>query len=197
MVDDGADDAMVTSPLFGAPKKRGGLFLQRGKLAHRMLQILPDFPPTERPAAARRYLTRAAPFWPESECEALMASVLDILGNPDLNGLFSPPARAETAIMGTIRLEGRDFAVSGRIDRIGDDGECLSVADFKTNLTPPLDIAGVSFAHRAQLAIYGEVLRPLYPNRRIECLLVYTQTGTVIRLPEQVLQEALAALAAK
>ncbi len=197
MVDDGADDAMVTSPLFGAQKKRGGLFLQRGKLAHRMLQILPDFPPSERAAAARRYVSRAAPFWPESECDALIASVLGILGNPELAGLFRSSARAETAIMGTIRLEGRDFAVSGRIDRIGDDGECVSVADFKTNLTPPRDIAGVSFAHRAQLAIYAEVLRPLYPGRRIECLLVYTQTGTVIRLPEPVLQQALAALAAK
>ena len=123
--------------------------------------------------------------------------MLGILGNPELAGLFRSSARAETAIMGTIRLEGRDFAVSGRIDRIGDDGECVSVADFKTNLTPPRDIAGVSFAHRAQLAIYAEVLRPLYPGRRIECLLVYTQTGTVIRLPEPVLQQALAALAAK
>lgn len=197
MIDDGADDAMIVSPLFGAKKGRGGLFLQRGRLAHRMLQILPDFAPAEREAAAQRYVSRAAPFWPEGEREALVTSVMTVLGHPDLQGLFSASARAETTIMGTIRLEGRDFAVSGRIDRIGDDGERVVIADFKTNLTPPAGIEDVSFAHRAQLAIYREVLKPLYPGRSIECLLIYTQTGAVIALPPASLDEALAALTAK
>ncbi|MCX8999473.1 double-strand break repair helicase AddA [Rhizobiaceae bacterium BDR2-2] len=197
MIDDGADDAVVTSPLFATKTEGGGFFLQRGRLVHRMLQMLPDFPPADRAAAARRYVSRIVPFWPESERERLIASVLGVLSDPSLAGLFSASSRAETSIMGTIRLHGRDFAVSGRVDRIGDDGECVTIADFKTNLTPPSDAAAVSFAHRAQLAIYAEVLKPLYPGRRIECLLIYTQSGKVIRLSGPVLDESLAALAAK
>ena len=99
--------------------------------------------------------------------------------------------------MGTISLNGRQHAVSGRIDRIHDDGTCVTIADFKTNLAPPFEAADVPYAHRAQLAIYREVLKPLYPDRRFECLLVYTQTANVIRLPGKMLDDALVALTAK
>ncbi len=197
VIDDGAEETIVTSPLFSGRKGGGGFFLQRGRLVHRMLQMLPDFAPEEREAAALRYASRAAPFWPERERQNLVSSVMGLLERPDMTGLFSPAARAETTIMGRLRLSGRDYAVSGRIDRMHDDGECVTVADFKTNLTPPVDAEATPFAHRAQLAIYREVLKPLYPGRRIECLLIYTQSGAAIRLPGGMLEEALAALTAK
>lgn len=197
MIDDELEETLVASPLFGTKRAENSHVLERGRLIHRMLQILPRFSPQEREMAARRYVERSAGAWPEKEREGLVASVLSVLDHEGLTGLFSAQAQAETTIMGTISLNGRQHAVSGRIDRIHDDGACVTIADFKTNLAPPAAAADVPYAHRAQLAIYREVLKPLYPDRRFECLLVYTQTANVIRLPGKIMDDALVALASK
>lgn len=197
MIDDELEETLVSSPLFGTKRADNSLVLERGRLIHRMLQILPRFPADERAPAAKRYVERSAAAWPEDQQQALIASVLGVLDHQALSGLFSPQAQAETTIMGTISLNGRQHAVSGRIDRIHDDGMCVTIVDFKTNLAPPFEAADVPYAHRAQLAIYREVLKPLYPERRFECLLVYTQTANVIRLPGKMLDDALVALTAK
>jgi ATP-dependent helicase/nuclease subunit A len=196
MVDDDADDLLVRSPLFGT-KESGGLGLQKGRLLHRMLQMLPEFSGAERPAAARRYAERAARFWPGPEREKLVADVLAILDHPDLADVFSERSQAEVSIMGTLKLEGRDFAISGRIDRLAATKDRVVILDYKTNREPPSGPDRIPLAHRAQLAIYRQILEPLYPNQRIDCVLAYTETGAVITLPPELLAQSLAELKTK
>ncbi len=196
VVEDEEGDTLVTSPLFGeraAPNRAA----QRGKLTHRLLQVLPALPEGEREAAARRYLERAARTWSASEKQALVASVLALLDDAALAGLFAPGSRAEVAIMGTLRLGRRDYAISGRLDRLSVLGDRVLLADFKTNRQPPRDADTVPLPHRAQLAIYREILQPLYPGKRIDCLLIYTETGSAIRLDEEVLASSLAEITPK
>jgi len=52
----------------------------------------------------------------------------------------------------------------------------------------------IPFSHRAQLAIYRELLKPLYPEKEIECLLAYTEAGTVVAVPAAELMRTLADL---
>ncbi|WP_137130644.1 double-strand break repair helicase AddA [Rhizobium sp. FY34] len=197
MIEDEDGDAVFVSPLFGE-KASSGLALQKGRLTHRMLQMLPALPRSEQEDAARRYLSRTAAFWRPAEREALLASVLAVLGHPDLQTVFSGHAQAEVSIMGTLRLKGRAHAVSGRIDLLAvTPDRRVVILDYKTNRFAPRTAEQVPLAHRAQLAIYREILQPLYPDHAIECILVYTETVKVITLPGDVLTRSLAELVTK
>jgi ATP-dependent helicase/nuclease subunit A len=47
------------------------------------------------------------------------------------------------------------------------------------------------------MAIYREILAPLYPGKRIDCVLVYTENATVHTLSEEMLRSSLAELKTK
>lgn len=196
MIDDEADDLIVTSPLF-SEREKAGLALQKGKLVHRMLQMLTDFPRHERESAARRYAERAARFWPATERESLVASVMSVLAHEELGPIFSERSQSEVSIMGTLTLEGKDYAISGRIDRLVVTETEVIILDYKTNRVPPKGPDEVPLAHRAQLAIYREILKPLYPDKTFECMLVYTESAMMISLPPDLLSRSLAELKTK
>ena len=99
--------------------------------------------------------------------------------------------------MGTLALEGRDYAISGRIDRLVVTDDRVVILDYKTNRMPPADAEDVALPHRAQLAIYREILMPLYPGREVECILVYTESARVMSLPPELLSRSLAELKTK
>lgn len=193
IIDDDESDLVVTSALFGE-KETNGIALQKGKLTHRMLQLLPAFPVDERKAAARRYAERAARFWPLREREKLVNAVMSVLCHPDLTDVFSSHGQAEISVMGTFLLNNEERAVSGRIDRLAVTKDRVILLDYKTNRTPPENLDAVPISHRAQLAIYREILKPLYPGKEFECLLVYTETGSVITIPPVRLSQTLAEL---
>lgn len=196
MIDDDANDALITSPLFGeaASPDRS---LQRGRVTHRMLQMLPDFPEEERRAAAERYASRAVQFWPQAERLRLVETVMAVLAAPDLREAFADQAQAEVSIMGTLKLDDRDYAVSGRVDRLVVNDNRVMIIDYKTNRGTPRSAEETPLSHRAQLAIYREILKPLYPGRAFECVLVYTESGQVIRLSDDILSRSLVELSTK
>jgi ATP-dependent helicase/nuclease subunit A len=196
IIDEEADDLLITSPLF-SEKTRSDRSLEKGRLVHRMLQTLPDLAPLERAAAAERYASRAARFWPEGERQQLVDSVLKLLADGSLRPVLSARAQPEVSIMGTLTLEGRDYAVSGRVDRLAVLGDRVVILDYKTNRVPPATAEDIPFAHQAQLAIYREILAPLYPGKRIDCMLVYTENATVHTLTESALELALAGVKTK
>ncbi len=96
--------------------------------------------------------------------------------------------------MGTIELGGRDHAVSGQIDRISVGENRVLIVDYKTNRPPPKTVEAVPFAYRAQLALYRELLAPLYPGRSVETALLFTEGPFLMPLPDTVLNEALQSL---
>ncbi|EJJ30840.1 double-strand break repair helicase AddA [Rhizobium sp. CF142] len=196
IIDEEADDLLVTSPLFG-DQEGSDRSLEKGRLIHRMLQALPDIPAEERTDAAKRYAERAARFWPAIERQALVDSVVKLLHDERLQAVFNVHAQAEISIMGTLTLEGREYAVSGRIDRLAVLPDSVVILDYKTNRVPPIGEDKIPFAHKAQLAIYREILKPLYPAKRIDCMLVYTENATIHTLGEQALASALAGLNTK
>ncbi|MFS8148473.1 double-strand break repair helicase AddA [Rhizobium sp. BR 249] len=196
IVDEDEGGLLITSPLFGE-KERSDRSLEKGRLIHRMLQALPDIPAGERPDAAQRYGERAARFWPEAERRKLIDSVLKLLNEEGLQPVLGREARPEVSIMGTLTLDGRRYAVSGRIDRLAVLADRVVILDYKTNRVPPATEEAIPFAHKAQLAIYREILAPLYPGKRIDCMLVYTENASLYTLSEKALGLALAGLKTK
>ncbi|MGJ7042524.1 ATP-dependent helicase/nuclease subunit A [Shinella sp. BE166] len=199
VIETDAADLLVPSALFG--RKGGvpgaGLALERGRILHRFLQVLPAFEPADRPAAARRYLERAAATWTESARDALVDAALAVIDDESLATIFSPAARAEVSIMGTLTLGSRDFAVSGRIDRMAVTETAVEIVDFKTNRVPPGSLQDIPFEHRAQLAIYRAILGPLYPGREIRCGLIYTEAAKTYWLDAGLMEASLAELRSK
>jgi ATP-dependent helicase/nuclease subunit A len=196
IVDEDEGSLLVISPLFGE-KERSDRSLEKGRLIHRMLQALPEIPLGERPDAASRYAERAARFWPEAERRKLVDSVLKLLDEEGLQAVLGIQAQPEVSIMGTLTLEDRRYAVSGRIDRLAVLADRVVILDYKTNRVPPATEEAIPFAHRAQLAIYREILAPLYPEKRIDCMLVYTENASLFTLSEKALGLALAAVKTK
>ncbi len=196
VIDEDETGGIVGSALFSR-KISPGSSLLRGAILHRFLQVLPSIAPEERHAAAERYLLRSVPRWPEADRQALIASVLTVMRHADLQDLFSETSRAEVSVMGTLKLGKRDFAVSGRIDRLAVTGDTVIIADFKTNREIPASAEDVPFVYRAQLAIYRALLAPLYPDHRFQCVLIYTEGPTVLTLPQEMLDGSLVDLATK
>ncbi len=193
LIDDDSEDMITASALFGSDEKPD-IALQRGRLIHRMLQNLPEIPEADRQDAAERYVSRSARFWPAPERERLVSTVLSVLENPNLTSLFAEDSQPEVSVMGTLTLRGEQRAVSGRLDRMAVLADKVVIADYKTNRKPPREAAAAPLSHRAQLAIYREILQPLYPAKAIECWLIYTETGSVIPLDDALLAQSLADL---
>jgi ATP-dependent helicase/nuclease subunit A len=194
IIDDQAGETVVGSALF-AKMGASGEPQVRGKLIHRLLQALPDFAADERAAAAERYLLRAVPDLPADNRHALAGKVVAILGDPRFAALHAGDSQAEVSIMGTVTVSGQNYAVSGRIDRLGSTDDEVFILDYKTNLRPPLSETDIPFAHKAQLALYREVLKPIFPGKTVNCLLIYTEGPHLYALSEAELEKALLAIA--
>jgi ATP-dependent helicase/nuclease subunit A len=196
VIDEEDSGTIVGSALF-SQKPGADTSLLRGAILHRFLQVLPSIAPEERRTAAERYLLRSVPRWSAAQRQALTESVLKVIDHPELTALFSEGSRAEVSVMGTLKLGAKDFAVSGRIDRLAVSGNTVIIADFKTNREIPASAEAVPFVYRAQLAIYRALLQPLYPDHIIQCALIYTGGPTVLTLPEAMLDRSLVDLATK
>lgn len=195
-VDEDEGDLIVGSALF-SQKAPGNLSMLRGAILHRLLQVLPSIPLSDRLAAADRYLARSVPRWPEAERARLRDAVLQVLDHAELQSLFSEASRAEVSVMGTLKLGKREFAVSGRIDRLSVADGVVTIADFKTNRSVPATADDVPITYRTQLAIYRELLKPLYPSHRFQCALIFTEGPVIHLLEDALLDRSLEDLATK
>lgn len=196
VVDEPDGESIVGSAIF-TEKAAPNRSMLRGAILHRLLQVLPSLKDGERAAAADRYLARSVPHWPEAERRALCGAVIDVLDHPELQTLFGENSRAEVSIMGTLTLGTREFAVSGRIDRLAASGDTVTIADFKTNRQVPASLDEIAPVYKTQLAIYRELLKPLYPGKRFQCVLIFTEGPAIRVLPETTLDRSLEELATK
>jgi ATP-dependent helicase/nuclease subunit A len=196
LIEPSAEDAPpLGSPVLGSGKAEPSLAIQRGTAIHRLLQMLPDMAPADRPAAAERYLTRAGAAWPNGEREAAARSVLAILEDPTFAALFAPGSRAEVAVMGTLDINNTPRAIAGTIDRLAVTDQAVLILDYKTNRPPPATLAEVPPAYLVQLALYRALLSDLYPGRTVEAALLFTEAPRLIAVEAAELDRALAGLA--
>jgi ATP-dependent helicase/nuclease subunit A len=187
--DEEADLAVAASPL----AQSGGLGrYRRGDLIHKLLQLLPDFAPSQREDAARRMLARERDLTDDQRAE-MAAAALGVLNDPQFAAVFGPGSRAEVAVAGLAPGAGR--AISGRVDRLLVEKDRVLVVDFKTNRPAPASIEQASQAYIDQMAVYAAVLQSIFPERRIEAALVWTDGPRLMAVPENLTAKALAGLA--
>jgi ATP-dependent helicase/nuclease subunit A len=166
---------------------------RRGELIHKLLQLLPDIAPDGRAAAALALLGRERDLSEDQRDEMALAA-LAVLGDERFAPVFAPGSRAEVAIAGTAPDLPKGLAVSGRVDRLLVEPDRVLVIDFKTNRPSPARIEEADHAYLVQMAVYWAVLRAVFPQRRIEAALVWTDGPKLMPIPENVLAATLASL---
>jgi len=166
----------VRSPL----GRDDGSRFHRGLPLHRLFQTLPALEPGVRAVAAARFLARPAHgLTPESQA-AIAAEALAVLEHPDFAPLFGPGSRAEVPLVGVIG----DRVLSGQIDRLLVTDREVWIVDYKTNRPPPRTAAGVAPLYLRQMASYRAAISTIYPDRRVRCLLLWTDEPRLMELPE-------------
>jgi ATP-dependent helicase/nuclease subunit A len=150
-------------------------------------------PAAERPAAAERLLAKHADLTAEQRAE-MAAAALGVLCDPRFAEVFGPGSRAEAAVAGGAPGLPPGLAVSGRVDRLVVTPERVLVVDFKTNRPSPDRVEVADPAYLRQMAIYMAVLRAVFPDRRVEAALVWTDGPKLMPIPEELAADTLAAL---
>jgi len=69
------------------------------------------------------------------------------------------------------------------------------VVDYKTNRPAPARIEDADFSYRVQMALYAAVLAEIFPGRRIEAALVWTDGPRLMPVPENMITRTLDQLA--
>jgi ATP-dependent helicase/nuclease subunit A len=168
---------------------------RRGDIIHRLLQILPDIEPGRRRDAAHRLLA-AEPGLDAAQCEEMARAAMSVLEDPTFAPVFGPGSRAEVAIAGGAPRLPPGLRVSGRMDRLVVGEAAVLVVDYKTNRPAPGRIEDCDGAYIRQMALYWAVLGEIFPGRRIEAALVWTDGPKLMGVPEKLMSAALDALAA-
>jgi ATP-dependent helicase/nuclease subunit A len=162
-----ADEPAVLSPL----ALGGGDRFKRGLIIHRLLQSLPELPPAEREAAARRFLALPTHALAAEEQDDIRTRTLSLLSHPDFVPLFAPGSLAEVPVVGVIG----DHALSGQIDRLVVAEDRVLIVDYKTLRRPPETEEAVPALYLRQLALYSAALARVYPGREIRSALLWTE----------------------
>ncbi len=183
------------SPVLGDERGDPSFAIRRGTVVHALLQMLPDLAAEQRLAAAQRYLSRAAFDWTRQDVGDVLNSVLAVIADANFKPVFAPGSLAEVALMGTLHLRGKDHAVSGVIDRLAVNDDRVLIVDYKTNRPAPRTLSDVPDTYVAQLALYRELLRPLYPGKTVQAALLFTEGPHLVDIPAGNMQGALLRLA--
>ena len=185
-LEDSNDEVAVLSPLADGGARR----FRRGALIHTLLQTLPDLPEMERAAAAQQFLEMQKDL-DEAQIADIAEAVFAVLNNPDFAPLFGPASRAEVALSGHAVLAGERVRVSGQVDRLVVTDQEVLVVDYKSNRPAPDSAEATAPAYLRQMAAYRELLRALWPERRVRTALLWTDGPVLMALADSLLDDAL------
>jgi ATP-dependent helicase/nuclease subunit A len=156
---------------------------RRGLIIHRLLQLLPLISEPKRAKAAARFLARPVHNLSEKDQETYTSEILAVLAHPDFAELFGPNSRSEVPVTGRLG----SHVVAGQVDRLVVQHDRVIIVDYKSNRPPPADIRDVPRIYMRQMAAYRTVLRPVFPERPIDCALLWTDVPYLMALPGELL----------
>ncbi|MEG3620069.1 double-strand break repair helicase AddA [Magnetovibrio sp. PR-2] len=152
---------------------------KRGILVHKLLETLPDLDPAQRPDAARQWLARPVHELDDDAQADIFAETFRVLDHPDFAPLFSSDSLAEVSVSGVLGTD----VVSARLDRLVVLDTDVLVVDYKTNRPAPTELGAVSEQYVNQMRLYYQLLARIYPQKRIRCLLLWTDGPHILELP--------------
>lgn len=152
----------------------------RGTKIHMLLEHLPLAAPQTRHALGLQLL--------QSDEDTLVKEVMALIEKPDLAWLWGADALNEVVITAELPNIGR---IHGAIDRLIISPDKVTAIDYKSNRVVPTTPHETPLGLQRQLAVYGLALQEIYPGQTIEAAILWTHTGTITVLPDDLLHEAL------
>ena len=150
----------------------------RGTALHALLEHMPLLPPSDWPALARDLVADAA------ERQLLMNEAEAVLTH---GALFGAGSLAEVPV--SAWLEGKPLY--GIIDRLVVGPDHVLAVDYKSNRVVPARPEDVPEGLLRQMGAYAEALAQIYPDRRVETALLWTSRAQLMRLPPEIVRDAL------
>lgn len=139
---------------------------KRGKIVHKLLEVLPTFAEDEREFRGEAYLDVAAVDMSERQREKMLTAALNVIQNhPEL---FSENSRAEVSLSAE---DASGKRIEGVADRLVITENEVWVVDYKTNADVPSEVPEV---YRKQLGIYRKALARIFPNHEIKAAILWT-----------------------
>lgn len=170
----------------------------RGRVAHRLLELLPGAPMDARRDIALKLAHRFGAALDTEERQRLAENAMRIIDDSRFALLFGPQSRPEVTVAGPVLLpSGEELRVSGVIDRLAVGERDVLIGDYKTGARPPGAPEQTPAPIVTQLALYRALIAPLYPDRRARCIVVWTAGPVAHELPGAMLDAALARVGAK
>ncbi|MEL1250083.1 double-strand break repair helicase AddA [Aurantiacibacter sp. DGU6] len=173
-----AEEVGADPPL---PPEQAAVAARRGVLIHALLERLPDVPNDMRESAGRAWLERRGPDLSDAERGEMLARAIAVMDEPEWSELFGPDALAEVPLAAVIGGQ----VIAGTADRLLVTPERIMVADFKTARRPPSGLQDMPESTLRQMAAYAAALAVIYPDRKVEAAVLYTQTPQLIVVPAE------------
>ena len=177
------------SPLRGAREAERQRF-RRGRLIHRLLELLPAIDPAARGRRALAWLQAPPRSIPPREAREMWEEVARLLDDPRIAPLFGPRSRAEVPFAARVTIAGVERLVAGQIDRLAITDDAVLIADYKTMRPAPRRLEEVPAEYLRQLALYTRAMAPLWPGKRMRALLVFTAAPAIVEIPPERLRRA-------
>ena len=183
-------DALSPSDLGGAKALGGEEGMDEedaksyGSVVHMLLEHLAPLASDRRAVAAEQLLRNTNPIF----AETALSETLAVLDNPVLTHVFAAETLAEvpvTADLGSQRMY-------GIIDRLIVTQDHILAIDFKTNRTVPDAPDACPEGLLRQMGAYAHALKAVYPNKKVETAILWTYTGALMTLPDDIVMAALA-----
>src|SRR3546814_7876654 len=127
-----------------------------------LYERLPAVPPSDRRAAADRWLLKAQGVTGHGIRTEIIESALAIIEDAAFAPLFAPDVLAEAPIAAIVGEE----VIAGTVDRLRVTETQAHVVDFKTGRFVPANAAAVPRPHLRQMAAYAAALRVIFPDRK-------------------------------
>lgn len=164
----------VKSPLVRKSDQR----FKRGRLIHALMQWLPDVEVAKRAKLAAEYLVQAAHGLSEQEQAQTWNEVERILNDDKFAAIFGPGSRAEVSLSGLVG----ETTISAQVDRLLVEDERVLIIDYKSNRPPPTSDKDVPDIYLKQMRAYAEALRIIYPDKKVEAALLWTDEARLMPL---------------
>ena len=175
-----ADDVAAPPPTPGMIEAA-----RKGTLLHKLFERLPAVEADRRREAAEAWLARQASDLDAGVRTGLVGKALAIIEAAAFADVFGPDALAEAPVAAVVD----GVVIAGKVDRLLVQADRVQVIDFKTGYNVPTSVEGVSTYYLKQMAAYTAALARIFPGRRIEAALLYTEQARMIELPEALLTE--------
>ena len=164
--------------------------IQHGNDVHKLFEVLPTIPRSERENAAKFLFSREIDTDFDVEEARAFSVAADILDDPQFSDLFASDALAEVSISADLSEFGLG-KMRGIIDRLVVKSDRILIVDFKTSQTVPAVPNDIPTGILRQLGAYLIGIEQIYDDREIDIAILWTDKKSLMHVPHDIVRNAL------